>query len=158
LLRGLKFGEENDNLIQGLLWRHVVLHPSFNIANHVAALVPFGVIVSPSFVKRIFRNWRWSWKKPTIQHINKYTPENVRYYERWVSLVPLLPFDGLKFCDESHFVSRHLHRNRVVGPINAQQYLHNAADIADSFSLTLLLDLSPLAQPLLPRFACCLQH
>jgi len=124
----------------------VILHPLFNIADHVAALAPLGVIVSPSFLKQIFCNWQWSWKKPTIQHINKYTPENVRYYERWVSLVPHLPFDRLKFCDELHFLSHHLHQNRVIGPINAQQYLHDTADIADSFSLT-LLDLSNQHNP-----------
>jgi len=43
--RGLKYAKDIDGLLQALLWRMV------------------------RFVLRIFHNWRWSWKKPAVQHL-----------------------------------------------------------------------------------------
>lgn len=91
---------------------------------------------------RIFHNWRWSWKKPAVQHIQKYTPENIQYYAEWVTFIPYIPLTSLKFVDEAHYVSRNLHRNLVLAPIGVQPYLRDGTDLADSFSLTLLTDLS----------------
>jgi len=47
--RGLKYAKDIDGLLQALLWRMV------------------------RFVLRIFHNWRWSWKKPAVQHLRDST-------------------------------------------------------------------------------------
>lgn len=101
-----------------------------------------GVDINASFLGCIFRNWRWSWRKPTIQQLKKFTPDNITYYARWITLIPLIPLERIKFCDESHFVSQQLHRSQVIGPINTSSYLSDAEDISDSFSLTLLVNLA----------------
>lgn len=146
--RGLKFTVEEDELIQALLWRLVRLYPHYRVRDYANTLSDFtGVPFKRNFILRIFKNWRWSWKKPAVQHVQKYTPENIAYYSRWVILVPQIPFAQLKFCDESHFVSRQLHRDLSVSPIGVRPYLHDAADLAESFSLTLLLDLSNATNP-----------
>lgn len=137
-----------DELIQALLWRLVRLHPHYRVRDYTNALSDVtGIHFKRNFVLRIFKNWRWSWKKPAVQHVQKYTRENIAYYARWVILIPHIPFAQLKFCDESHFVSRQLHRDSSVSPVGVRPYLHDAADLAESFSLTLLLDLSNETNP-----------
>lgn len=101
-----------------------------------------GITVSTSFVAHIFRGWRWSWQKPCVQQLQKYTPLNICYYAQFISIIPCLPPIRLKFLDEAHFVSRHLQRNRIISPTGSTPFLRTTSEISDSFSLTLLTDLS----------------
>lgn len=110
-------------------------------------MVSSGAKISSSYVARIFRNWRWSWKKPSTQQIQKFTTENIEYYSQWVVLIPTLPFHRLKFCDEAHFVSRHLYRSRMIGPQGSQLYGLNQQALSDSISLTLLINPASPAIP-----------
>jgi len=48
----------------------------------------------------------------------------------------------LKFVDEAHFVSRKLHRSHMLAPTGVQPYLRDSTNLDDSFSLTLLTDIS----------------
>lgn len=146
--RGLKFTVEVDELIQALLWRLVHLYPHYCEWDYTNTLSDItGMPFKCNFVLHIFKNWCWSWKKPVVQHVQKYTPENITYYTCWVTLVPLIPITQLKFCDESHFMSRQLHHNLSVSPIGVHPYLHNATNLMESFSLTLLLNLSNTTNP-----------
>jgi hypothetical protein len=142
LCSALKWGDEFERVVEHLLWLHVRLYPHNNLQQHTIKLHEAGALVSKAHVARIFRNWRWSWKRPCVQHIRKYTPANIRAYTHWVAVVPQLPMRRLKFVDESHFVSRQLHRNRAVGPVGASVYLRDGRDLAESYSTTLLLDLT----------------
>lgn len=74
-------------------------------------------------IRRIFKTWRWSWKKPSYQQLNKYTPSNIAYYN--IFLTAILGSDPFhtKFCDESHFISKDLQREKVLGPINIRQHV-----------------------------------
>jgi len=141
--RGLKYAKDIDGLLQALLWRMVRLHPTRTVQDHVNNLcMVSGLAIKRNFVLRIFHNWRWSWKKPAVQHLHKYSSENIRYYADWVTLIPHLPMRRLKFVDEAHFVSRKLHRSHMLAPTGVQPYLRDSTNLDDSFSLTLLTDIS----------------
>jgi transposase len=146
--RGLKFTTEVDELIQALLWCLVRLHPHYHVHGYTNALSNITSIhFKRNFALQIFKNWHWSWKKPAMQHVQTYTRENITYCTHWVVLIPHIPFTQLKFYDESHFVSRQLHHDLTISPIGVRPYLHDAANLAESFLLTLLLDLSNKAIP-----------
>jgi hypothetical protein len=139
---------EVDELIQALLWCLVQLHPHYRVRDHTNALSDItSILFKRNFALQLFKNWRWSWKKPAMQRVQKYTGENITYYTHWVILVPHIPLTQLKFCDESHFVSRQLHHDSSIGPVGVRPYLHDAADLSESCLLTLLLDLSNEANP-----------
>lgn len=144
--RGLKFGD-NDATIQAVLWQLVKEHPTHTLGDFVNEFRALGVPVKRNFIQRIFSNWRWSWKKPAVHQVLKYTPANILYYREWVSLIPQLPLAKLKFCDESHFVARQLHRTQVIGPVGEQRVLRDGGNLSDSFSLTLLTDLATPDNP-----------
>jgi hypothetical protein len=93
------------------------------------------------------RKWPWLWSRPT-EHMHKYTAGNVRDYADWVTLIPTLPLHRLKFFDESHFVARQLHRDRFNSPRGTHTYFHDSDEgLAESFSLSLLLDLTNQRNP-----------
>jgi len=50
----MKFGEIGDRAVQELLWDSVVLHPEYNIPQHVQQLHQSGVALTRSFVGAIF--------------------------------------------------------------------------------------------------------
>jgi transposase len=145
--RGLKYGDEGDALIQAALYQRVQQQPRSTVAGYVADFHAFGVPLRPNFIKRIFSSWGWTWKKPAIQQLLKYTPHNIRYYAEWVTLIAHIPFSRLKFCDEAHFVPRTLQRQRAVGPRGVRRYLTDRGRLGDSFSLTMLLDPANTANP-----------
>jgi len=64
-----------------------------------------------------------------------------------VNLIPLFPLDKLEFCAQSHFVSRQLHCVHTIGAAGVPGYLRDSANLADSFSLTFLTDLSTPGNP-----------
>jgi transposase len=101
-----------------------------------------------NFVGRIFQSWGWTWKKPAHVQLRKFTVENMRNWYYWVILVNFIPWDKLKFLDESHFVSRALYRSLIVGPRGVKTYVVESADLSLSYSLTLLLDMSNVMNPL----------
>jgi len=64
-----------------------------------------GFDVSLAEICKIFKSWRWSFKKPHRKQFNKYKLENLTYYGEFLFSVQFIPWEKLKFCDESHFVS-----------------------------------------------------
>jgi hypothetical protein len=72
---------------------------------------------------------------------------NILYYHEWVSLIPQLPLAKLKFCNELHFIVHQLHCTQVIGPISEQCVLRNSGNLSDSFSLTLLTNLTTPDNP-----------
>jgi hypothetical protein len=138
----LKWGEDGEALIQSLVWCNIQLHPTFNLQAHVTQLHEQGITILTSFIAHIFQGWRWSWQKPCVQQLQKYTPLNICYYAQFISIIPCLPPIQLKFLDKAHFVSWHLQCNHIISPTGSTPFLRTTSEISDSFSLTLLTDLS----------------
>ncbi len=84
----------------------------------------------------------WSWKKPTDLQVLKFSLDNLVYYFVWLYTIYEIPWLHLKFLDESHFNTRSLRRNKVVGPIGQRTGLVQIDEVNESYSLTLLIDLA----------------
>jgi hypothetical protein len=65
-----------------------------------------GVVVSRSWLSRMFRRWRWSFKKISHKHIRKFTPQNIQYYGLYLINIRTIPMHNIKYIDESSFDSR----------------------------------------------------
>lgn len=81
------------------------------VANQAAALIAEerGLeprTVSQRWVSRLFKDWNWSWKVPTVVQLHKFTPDNISRYVNYVVYVAGISLERLKFVDEIHFVSR----------------------------------------------------
>jgi len=73
------------------LWQLVQLKPGHALMDFVCEFANLSVPVKRNFIQQIFVNWHWSWKWPTIKHVQKYRPDNIAYYAEWVNLIPLFP-------------------------------------------------------------------
>jgi len=62
--------------------------------------------VSDMWVSRVFKRWRWSFKKASYQQLQKYTNENIEYYKTFLEALQDIPWIKLKFADEGHFKSK----------------------------------------------------
>ncbi len=72
-----------------------------------------GVHVSRMWLSRMFRRWRWSFKKLNHKHIHKYTPQNIEYYGQYLTYIRTVPMNRIKYLDESSFASRGMYACNV---------------------------------------------
>ena len=102
-----KFSDEERFLLESKLWECVKSHPCWSISEFVDFITEEAQYdVNDQFIRRIFKGWRWSWKKSDAKQPQKYSLGNINYsidYNLWVRTVP---FQKLKFLDESHFNSK----------------------------------------------------
>jgi hypothetical protein len=66
----------------------------------------FGVSISRSWVCRMFRRWRWTFKDVSQKHTNKFHWNNIRAYGHFLVHVRNVPMVRIKYCDEASFASR----------------------------------------------------
>lgn len=55
---------------------------------------------------RVSRPLPFSFQIAGHKQLQKYTPENMRYYDTFVEWVRTVPVERLKFLDECHFVPK----------------------------------------------------
>ncbi len=108
MLRWEKFSLLEKQQIEALLWLNVKGDPKRDIREHQSFLSTVGFDCSREYIRKIFVRWRWSWKVPEYQQIDKYTLTNQRYYVNYLSW--LYSFRGnwrnIKFTDEVSFENR----------------------------------------------------
>ncbi len=66
----------------------------------------FGVLISRSWVCRMYKRWRWSFKNVSRQHTNKFEWNNIRMYGHFLVHVRNIQQTRIKYCDEASFSSR----------------------------------------------------
>ncbi len=66
----------------------------------------FGVSISRSWVCRMFKRWRWTFKNVSQKHTNKFHWNNIRTYGHFLVHVRNVPMVRIKYCDEASFASR----------------------------------------------------
>ena len=71
-----------------------------------SAARPFGFYCSKQYISKVFKQWRWSWKKPVMKQIQKYTMKNIEYYYGYMYWLQSQDWTKLKFMDEVHFVAK----------------------------------------------------
>jgi hypothetical protein len=116
-----KFSEDGwagaREIVLTVIWRQINAFPESqlpiltSVANEAIALIAGArglapKVVSQRWVARVFEDWRWSWKVPTVVQLHKFTNENIERYINYVVFVAGIPLRRLKFVDEIHFVSR----------------------------------------------------
>ncbi len=68
----------------------------------------YGFAPPPSFgwLSGLFKSWRWSFKKPDVHQFDKYSEANIEYYAAFLYKIQDIPWQRIKYCDESLFDSR----------------------------------------------------
>lgn len=104
-------------LVLAAIWRQINEYPESqvpiltSVANEAIAAIADArglarKVVSQKWVRRLFDDWRWSWKVPTVVQLHKFSDENIERYINYVVFVAGIAIHRLKFVDEVHFISR----------------------------------------------------
>jgi hypothetical protein len=88
-------------------WLGVSFHWVAPHSRYVRIACEHAFDVNTTFISRIFKSWRWSFKSASPeQQLLKYTQANIEYYIEFVNSIQSIPWRNLKFLDESHFKSK----------------------------------------------------
>jgi transposase len=98
--------------------------------------------ISKSSASSFLKKLGWNWRVPTRFQINKYSFNNLYYYTQYIESITKLPFEKIKFVDESHVVSKDLHSKRILGIKGRRRWTKENSLHQPSLSLTLLTSLS----------------
>ena len=154
-------GEERIHLLNSI-WRICKQNPLAGIPDFQIALQTeygFDDVPSHGWLSALFKKWRWSFKKPDVRRIQKYSEENIAYYATYLYCIQDIPWNKLKFCDESHFDSRGKHlvdifnensdcgadlrKKTILSPINhPARVVTEIGPISKRYTLTLMTSLS----------------
>lgn len=65
--RYVKYTEEQEALISDVICKQMVSQPCSTIKDYLAVLNDHNFVVGRTWLARLFKSWRWSWKKPLFQ-------------------------------------------------------------------------------------------
>lgn len=74
------FQPEAEAIVQTLLWAEVQANPVRSVLQFARVLQRNGWNVTDQWVRRTFRAWRFTAKKPNFRSVNKYSAANIQYY------------------------------------------------------------------------------
>jgi transposase len=74
------FKPEVQAVVHALLWAEVRANPVRSVLQFARVLQQNGWNVSVQWVRRTFREWRFTSKKPNFRSVNKYSATNIQYY------------------------------------------------------------------------------
>ncbi len=98
--------------------------------------------LSTTFIKKIFKQWKWSFKKASKKQVNKYTQANIITYFRFGLFLDGVENWKLKYLDESHFESSSLQRKKGISPRGEKCIAIDRELKKESFSVTLLTSMN----------------
>ena len=96
--RNSKYQDSLQLLLEVLLWIHCTDYPQSTLQEYCEAVLEYGFEVNRMYLSRIFRKWRWSFKKPTIKQIHKYRIDNIHYYGTFLTSITQIPWVRLNCC------------------------------------------------------------
>jgi len=128
-------------LVCKILWTSAKLYPLSRIWEYRTFIKVNGFKVSASWISRQFTKWRWSFQKPDVKQIYKYTPRNLNHYFDYIIWQSKIPWKHLKFIDEAHFSSRDLLRQKAISRIGVTPVVINPFSLDERCSLTLMTSL-----------------
>lgn len=95
-----RFSDPQTKLrLSAFLWWQCQRKPTTKLKEYCRKVQQFlNLKVSVTTIRRIFRSWRWTFKKPDYKQIQKYSNENISYYFRswWFNKFDL-NFPGLLY-------------------------------------------------------------
>ena len=105
--RKIKFTSLEKVKIKTIIWLLVKYDSTQKLSTYKNVLFLFGYECSKEYVRKIFKAWRWSWKRPLYHQIQKYSIKNLDYYGNFLTWISTISnWNSLKFMDEVHFVSK----------------------------------------------------
>jgi hypothetical protein len=141
-IRNHKFSPARQHEFEEKLYEIISKSPCNTLPQHCATLNKEGFSVQPQFVRKTLHRWRYTFKKPVVRQIEKYTTTNIRRYANFVYGVQKVPFEKLKFLDEAHFCAKDCKKRKALGEIGEPVFVITSAKLDISFSLTLMTTLS----------------
>ncbi len=97
----------------------------------------------------ISRVWKWTWRKPAVQSTNRFSPSNILRWAQFVQQIRFVDWRRLKFCDESHCVSKALLSTRICGPRGANLRVFDEFPNEERLNVMLLTSIEHSTAPLL---------
>jgi hypothetical protein len=98
-----------DAYIQVVLWDFMKDYPTTSLSETRSLFRQIGILISNTYLSRIFTRWGWSWKKPYHRKIAKYKIGNMqKYMQHLVWLALQSDWTKVKFLDESGFCAASL--------------------------------------------------
>jgi hypothetical protein len=88
------------------LWVFCNENPTYKLGDYRFKLLELGYDCNRDYIRAIFKEWKWSWKRPSFKQLQKYTPENMGKYAAYVAWIAMQDLTKMKFMDEVHFVSK----------------------------------------------------
>jgi hypothetical protein len=105
--RTRKFSESELLDIKSKLWLICKSNPTTHIHEYQRKIrTSLQLNISETYIRNIFKSWRWSWKNVEYKQTHKYKPENIARYGKYLLWVAEQDWKKLKFLDEAHFVNR----------------------------------------------------
>ena len=96
-----------EDVIQNLIWNFITAQPQCTLKEVCLYLNSLEINYTHSNLSKLFKRWRWSFKIPTVQQIEKYTFDNLEYYLQFCERLLTTPdLRRVKFLDEVHFDSK----------------------------------------------------
>jgi len=139
--RNPKLTEFEHQKIRGLLWLLAKEDPTRKLRSYVEEVNKNGFSIGREFVRKIFKEWQWSWKKPSYKQLHKYLPSNLRRYKEYVEWIGNQDLKKIKFMDEVHYVSKQVSHTRALGEIGENVILLRTEHFAETYSFTCLCSL-----------------
>jgi len=141
--RRSKFTLIDKTIVHCKIW-WLVQSRNFESLDHLKAVLKSecDIQLNRSYLSRLFIRWKWNWKVPLKEQLQKYFAENIFKYCSYLSGISEIPWDYLHFLDESHFESRQLLQRKALSPQKEYKKVFTNEDLTDSYSLTLLTSLT----------------
>jgi len=128
--------------IESILWIACKQDPTQHLIDYVIRVEEYGYQCSKEYIRKIFKAWRWSFKKPCYKQLAKYSDQNVKNYFSFLIWLKDKDYSKLKFMDEVHFVSKDVSRRRALGPLGVNIILIRNEHFAETYSFSCLTNLA----------------
>ena len=73
-VRRAKFSDSTITLMSIIIWNFLDLHPLANFYEVLQAIRLQGIDCRRSYLRNLFRQWKFSWKKPVVQQLVSFIP------------------------------------------------------------------------------------
>ena len=98
--------QHRHHLCRVLIWALLQENNQPSLRELSVFLGSCGLAYSKSSISLMLKEWRWSFKIPSVIQASKYTPTNVTYYNQYCAWFRNTDIHKLKFIDEVHFDPR----------------------------------------------------
>lgn len=105
--RNWKYSPQARKYLEEVTWTYARRRPTSRLIDYVCNAQRHGFVdTNRMFFSRLFKSWRWSFKRPQAKQTHKYSIPNIIHYVEFLLFARTVPWEKLKFLDEAHFISK----------------------------------------------------